>query len=442
MDSLGDLVLLVELARSWLIALIDRLRSLDFVIQLAVLSGSGTLAYLTARTLMRLLRSFLAATLPTDWAAGIVHVIGSIAMPGLWLLLLWIAVAVSQFFGVGTGLPSVGTALLSAWVVIRLFANVVRNQTWQRVVFFVAWGIAALDILGLRGDVETVLTGFAFQYGEIRFSAFNLVRAIFALVALLWLLALLRSFMERRIFHAKSLTPSLQILLVRGLKLILPIVAMLAVLPVLGVSFTALTVFGGALAVGVGLGMQKTMSNLISGVSLLAGGSISPGDVIAVTDVAGNYCYGRVTSIGARHVSLITRNGIEHLVPNEQLLTHGVENWSHSDNKIRLKIPFGVSYASDLHKVMELALEAADAVPRACKAPAPNCIVMEFGDSSVNLELRIWIDDPMNGLDNVKSDCLLGLWDSFRRHGIVIPFPQRDLHIVSMPPGAERPIVK
>lgn len=222
--------------------------------------------------------------------------------------------------------------------------------------------------------------------------------------------------------------------MVQLLKLIFPALAVLASLPVLGLDLTVFAVFGGALAVGVGLGLQGSVSNFIGGLALLAGGSIKPGDVIAVKTVAGAKTFGRVTAIGASNVSLRTRAGVDILLPNEFFITNGVENWSHSDKKIRLNIPFGIAYECNPRIAMRLALEAAAAVPRVVTSPAPVCHMTAFGASAVDLELRIWIEDPMNGTKNVVSDCMLEIWDRFQAHGIRIPFPRHDVHVVSRVP--------
>ena len=193
-----------------------------------------------------------------------------------------------------------------------------------------------------------------------------------------------------------------------------------------GNHLTALTVFGGALGIGIGLGLQKVASNLVSGLTLLMDKSIKPNDVIAVGDT-----YGWIASLGARYAAVRTRDGIEHLIPNEELITQRVENWSHSDKTVRLKVPVGISYKSDVRLAMRLCLEAAGTVERVLAAPEPRCLLRGFGDSSVDLEIRIWIDDPEEGRANVMSEVLLGVWDRFHEHGIEIPFPQRDLHLKS-----------
>jgi small-conductance mechanosensitive channel len=220
---------------------------------------------------------------------------------------------------------------------------------------------------------------------------------------------------------------------VQALKLVLPAIAVLIALPVLGINLTAITVLGGALAVGVGLGLQRIVANLVSGVLILGSGSIRPGDVIAVKDMSGAEAFGRVTSISANYLSLQTRGGKEHLIPNETFLTNGVENWTHSDTRVRLKIPFRIAYDGDPKQAIALALEAAAAIPRVIKDPRPTCLLTAFGDTAIEFELRIWIDDPMNGVANVKSDCLLQLWDRFQARGIRIVSRQLEVLLASRP---------
>ena len=162
---------------------------------------------------------------------------------------------------------------------------------------------------------------------------------------------------------------------------------------------------------------------------LLMDKSVKPGDVIAVDDT-----FGWINRLSARYVSLITRDGTEHLIPNEDLISQRVENWSYSDSLIRLKLPIGVAYESDVPLAMKLAVEAAETVERVLKSPAPVCRLMEFGSDSVNLELRIWIADPQKGVANVQSDVLLNVWNLYHEYGVEFPFSQRDLHLKSAVP--------
>jgi small-conductance mechanosensitive channel len=260
--------------------------------------------------------------------------------------------------------------------------------------------------------------------GDLRLSALTLIKGLLTFAILIWVAIVASRVMEQRIARVAGLTPSVRVLFAQILKIVLVTIAVVAALGAIGIDLTAFAVFTGALGVGIGLGLQKVVSNLFSGILLLLDRSVKPGDVIALGG-----SYGWINYMGARYVSLITRDGIEHLIPNEQLITERVENWSYSHDLLRLKVPFGISYASDVRKAIELALEAARETGRVLSEPAPICLLVAFGNSSVDFELRLWINDPRNGITNVKSDVLLAVWDKFHEHGIQIPFPQRDLHL-------------
>ena len=203
-------------------------------------------------------------------------------------------------------------------------------------------------------------------------------------------------------------------------------------LDVVGIDLTALAVFSGAFGLAIGFGMQKTIGNLIAGIILLMDRSIKPGDVIAVGD-----SFGWVNKIGVRAVSVLTREGKEHLIPNEDLMTREVENWSYSNRNVRISIPVGVSYNTDMDHAIELMKQACVDVPRVLKHPKPVVWMLEFGDNSVNFEIRCWINDPQSGVGNFKAAVLKRVWDLFKEHEIEIPFPQRDIYIKTMPAAQE-----
>jgi small-conductance mechanosensitive channel len=200
--------------------------------------------------------------------------------------------------------------------------------------------------------------------------------------------------------------------------------AIVAAVGSVGIDLTGFAVFTGALGVGIGFGLQKVVSNLVSGVILLLDRSVKPGDVIAIGDT-----YGWVNSMGARFVALVTRDGIEHLIPNEDLITQRVENWSFTNTAVRLHCHVGIAYDADVRKALALLIQSARETERVLQDPAPNALVLGFGDSAIDLELRFWIRDPQNGVANVRSAVYLCVWDKFREAGIAIPYPQRDVHI-------------
>jgi small-conductance mechanosensitive channel len=204
--------------------------------------------------------------------------------------------------------------------------------------------------------------------------------------------------------------------------------ALLIALDSVGIDFQYLLVFSGAVGLGLGLGLQKVVANLVSGYILLIDNSIRPGDVIEVEGV-----YGWIESLNARYISMITRDGTAYLVPNEQLMSNMVINWSFSEKGLRLKIPVGISYGSDVRRAMELMVEVAEKFPRILKDPEPAARLIRFGDNSVDLELRAWIKDPQRGVVNIKSEIQLAIWDAFHENHIDFPFPQRDLHLKTAP---------
>jgi small-conductance mechanosensitive channel len=207
-------------------------------------------------------------------------------------------------------------------------------------------------------------------------------------------------------------------------KFLLLVLAFLLALDAVGIDLTALTVFGGAFGVGLGFGLQRIASNFISGFIVLFDRSIRPGDVITIGDK-----FGWVQELRARYVVVRDRDGVDRLIPNEMLITNEVINWSFSDRNVRLKIPVSISYDNDPEQALALLSEAAMANPRVLAEPEPATRLMAFGDNGIELELRVWIQDPQAGLANVRSDINLAIWRAFKAAGIVIPYPQRDLHI-------------
>jgi small-conductance mechanosensitive channel len=344
------------------------------------------------------------------------------------IVILLFALAAFRHFGAPGRVLNIAVSLLSAWVLIRLLATVVREPSWARFIAATAWTVAALHILSLLEPTLALLDSLAVQLGGVRISLLLLIKAVLLLALLLWLASSASGLLEKRIRTLDGLTPSIQVFLTKALKVTLLVTAVIAALSMLGINLSAFAFFGGAIGVGVGFGLQKVVSNLVSGLILLLDRSIKPGDIIEVGQT-----YGRIQSLGARYVSVITRDNTEYIIPNEDLITNRVINWSYTDRLVRLKIGVGVSYDSDVHEVRRLMIEAAESVPRVLKDPRPACHLKNFGDSSIDMELRIWIEDPENGISNVSSAVRIAVWDTFKKHHVEIPFPQRDLHIKSQP---------
>ena len=434
-DELSDGRLLDKWSSEFQTWVSDYLASTDTVIELGLIAGAAAIAWPLSILLKNKVKALgqehaTYALLKRLWLK-----LDVIAFPIVWLIIQWLVVLAMEQIGQRHAALVVTSSLLTAWIVINIATVFVANPLLSRIIAIAAWVVAALNILGVLDDAIQFLDGAALTAGQINISALTIVQGLVALAVLLWVTALAGQVIEGRIKASPNLTPSIQVLSSKLIRIGLAIVAFIFALKIVGINLTAFAVFGGAIGVGLGFGLQKIFANLVSGFILLLDKSIKPGDVIAIADD-----YGRVDSLGGRYVSVITRDGIEHLIPNEELITTRVENWSHTQNLLRIRKTVGVHYKSDVKKAIELCLEAAANTPRILKDPAPVCHLQEFGDNSVNLEIRFWIDDPMNGRANVVSGLLLKIWDSFHEHNIEIPYPQRDLHLRSSDIGTlERP---
>ena len=349
-----------------------------------------------------------------------------LATPLISLVLLWPLILISANLQWPFHILKSGAGLITAWVVIRTVARLFKDPVWLRPIAWLVWIIAALNILNLLQPAMSILDSVAITIGTVRVSPLKIIQSTLALAVLLSIAIYASRIFESRISSSATLSPSLKVLLSKALQTVLVVMAVVIGVKGAGIDLGALAIFSGAIGLGVGFGLQKIIGNLISGVILLMDKSIKPGDVIAVEGT-----YGWVNTLGGRYVSVITRDGVEHLIPNELLITERVENWTHSSSRMRLKVPVGVHYETDVRQAIELCVAAAAAAPRVLQDPAPRCLVRGFGDNSVDLEIRFWIADSHNGVANVKSDVMLQVWDSFHEHGIEIPYPQRDLHLRS-----------
>ncbi len=322
--------------------------------------------------------------------------------------------------------------LAGAWVLIRLCVILIPNRFWARIVAVTIWFAVALSVVGLLAPVSAALDAVSMNFSGSRVSLLSLTKALFLGLVLVQAATVLSRFFDGRIQGSDHVSPSVQVLMTKTVTVGLYAAAALIALSGVGIDLTSLALFSGAIGVGIGFGLQKVFSNLVSGVILLLDRSIKPGDTIEISGV-----FGRVENISARYTSVLTRDGKEFLVPNENFVTNEVINWSHRDSNVRVKIPVGVSYGSDLRLVEKLLYQAVEGVDRVLQEPAPFVRLIGFGDSSVDFDIRIWLSDPMAGVANVTSDILFRVWDLFAEHNIEIPFPQRDLHVKSLPPGTK-----
>lgn len=344
------------------------------------------------------------------------------------VMLIWVVVLVMRevTWPSRSFLLTIVAELSTAWLFVVFVTRLIRSAFLRGIVRYGAWIFVTLAILNLRDEAAAILDSVGFDLGDARLSLLTLVQGILVVAALIAIARLLTSSATNRIHKNEEMSPSMQVLAIKFLQVAFYGVAIYLGLRLTGIDLTGLAVLSGAIGVGLGFGLQKVVSNLVSGVIILLDKSIKPGDVISLGET-----FGWINSLGARYVSVVTRDGKEYLIPNEDLITSQVVNWSHSNDFVRLDIHFGTAYGDDPHIVRKLAIEAAASVDRVLATRPPVCHIVGFGDSSVDYILRFWIMDPTGGLTNIRGNVFLALWDTFRVNDISIPFPQREVKMLS-----------
>ncbi|WP_420432632.1 mechanosensitive ion channel family protein [Hyphobacterium sp.] len=299
---------------------------------------------------------------------------------------------------------------------------------WKWGVFILLVGVLVAILTGRLANVEAVLDqdSFAFSVGDNRISAYDVMTAFIALATVFWIVGVIAAYIERRIRSLEKVRSSTRILIANVIRIVLYVLAFIVGLDIAGVDLTALTVFSGAVGIGLGFGLQKIASNFISGLILLAENAIEEGDLIELADGTAGFL--RKTS--ARYILMETFDGKEILVPNEDMITGRVINWTLSSNKGRIQVDVGVAYGSDLHKARDLMLEAARSHPMAIEDPKPMCVLRTFGESSIDFMLLFWVADVTAGRMEPQSEVMFAINDAFKANGITIPFPQRDVHMI------------
>jgi small-conductance mechanosensitive channel len=358
--------------------------------------------------------------------------LASLVLPLLWAAGLTLAAGLAVKFQWPYNVVRIALNLLAAWTAIWLASIAVSSPLWSQAIMVSAYTIAVLNILHLLTPTLEVLDSLSVTFGDLRVSVLTVFRGMLSLAILLWMAMLISGILERRIQKLPNFTPSVQVLIGKLFKATVITIAVVVSLAGVGIDLTAIAVFSGAVGVGIGFGLQKVVSNLISGIIVLMDRSIKPGDVIQIGDT-----YGWVSSLGARYVSIETRDGTEFLIPNEDVVTKQVTNWTHRNDLVRLKAKVPVSFKADVPKALELMTTAATKSPRVLREPRPTALMLGFGDHAIHLELRFWIKDAQNGVRNVTSEVLLETLQLFHQHGVEIPLPQRDVHVLGV--AADQP---
>jgi len=356
-----------------------------------------------------------------------------IIFPLVVVALLFAARAVLSRWGnahlLSVAIPVFGSLAGIRFVVYLLrmgFAPGGMLAAWERAVAAVIWAAAVLYLTGLLPEIQALLEGINLAIGKQKFSLMLALESVFWLLVTLLLALWAGSLFEKRLMGAESLHMSLRVVLARLGKAVLLVAAILIVLPVMGIDLTVLSVFGGAVGVGLGLGLQKIASNYVSGFIILLDRSIRLGDWIT----ADNH-YGEVKKITTRYTVVRSMSGVEAIIPNDTLITSTVLNNTYEDKRLRLTAKVSVAYGTDLDAVLPLLAEIAGRHPRVLEDPPPNALVLALGDNGIDLEAGFWIDDPEKGRQNVCSEIMVSILSEFGLRGIGIPFPQREVRMHS-----------
>jgi len=378
------------------------------------------LRHLTRRTIERII-------LPLGMLALVSALRGVIAVFGFNVYLLNIAIPV---------LASLAVIRVTIYLLRKALVDSPAIKAWEQAVSITVWIVVALHLLGWLPGVLSALDALAMTVGETRISVLSVLNLLLMVSLMIAMALWLSHLIERRMAKSRHISRTLQVGIAKFSKFFLLMLAFLLALDSVGFNLSSLAVFGGALGVGLGFGLQRIASNFISGFILIADRSIKPGDIITIGTK-----FGWVEEMRARYVVVRNRDGEENLIPNENLITSEVINWSYTDANVRLRLPVQISYGDDPEQAMAILAEAAKVSPRVLLDPAPAVRLMAFADSGIDLELRVWYNDPQNGVGTIRSEINLAIWRGFKEAGITIPYPQRDVHLraVAGIPAQDRP---
>ena len=324
--------------------------------------------------------------------------------------------------------------LLLAMAVIRLTVHALKRSfpqagwlaSFERAFAFGAWVVVALHLSGVLPTVIDGLEQVAFSIGKAKVNLWMLLQGALTVFVTVLVALWVAGVIESRLMRTEGLDGNLKLVFTRLSRGLLVVLAVAIGLPLVGIDLTALSVFGGALGVGLGFGMQKIAANYVSGFILLLDRSIRIGNLISVGNERGI-----VSQITTRYTVLKGMTGIESIVPNETLVGSIVQNETFTDPKVRVAVPIQVGYATDLEKAMAIMIEAAQAQPRVMEDPAPGAFLESFADSGINLQLGFWIRDPAEGTLGIRSAINMQIWRRFKEEGIEIPFPQREVRVLA-----------
>ncbi len=370
---------------------------------------------------------------------------GNVVVTPIIVMLVLVTIANSTLLAAHFDVSLLGAAarLILAYIVVRsavlVFAASLGSkswiQTWETRVALLIWLAIAAEYLGWLDPIIATLDSLGVAAGKSRITVWSVLKLLFTLTLFMLVATWISRWVERRVKRLTSVAVSTRIGIAKFANAFLIALSILIGLNAAGVDLTALTVLTGAVGLGLGFGLQSIAANFVSGFVLLMDRSIKPGDVISLSGQSGTSTesFGWVQELRGRYVVVRDRDGVEMLVPNQQLISNAVINWSYTDPRIRLKLPIRISYRDDPELALKVLLEACDGQARVLREPAPVSRLMHFSDSGIELELRFWISDPQEGVNNVRSEVNRAIWRLFKEHQITIPMAQREIVVRNAP---------
>ncbi len=346
-----------------------------------------------------------------------------------------LAAFIARYLMAGTNhnMLNVLISLLTAAVIIRLGVLMLRQvfapSGWRdslmRIVAVAVWIGFALHVAGFADNVVAFLDGLGFEAGHSRISLWLIVRGLLSVLATVLIALWLGRLIEARAMAATDLDINLRVMVAKLAQALLVLLAILLALPAVGIDLTVLSVFGGALGVGLGFGLQKIAGNYVSGFIILLDRSVSLGDSVTVDKHTGH-----LTKMTSRYVVVRSLGGVEAIIPNDTLITSTVINHSYTDKRVRKAVPIQISYECDPAQAQSVLETVAKAEPRVLGEPTPKALLKGFGESGIDMELGYWVDEPLTGSGKLHSDLMLAIWRAFKEHGIIIPYPQREVRLI------------
>jgi small-conductance mechanosensitive channel len=406
---------------------------------MACLLASGIAHYIKAW-----LRPLSARSDVSRWPRRLI-VAGMIVAPSFVTLIMLLGLlALFASFDLPTALIDIAKDLVTVFVLVRVAVHILSVslgpntwvRSWELRITFVVWAALSFQILGWFDFIERTLDRIDLIPGKAQFSLWSLLKGVVVIAGFLIATSLVARTVERRVMKLEGIAISTRIGISKFSTFALLTVGVLLGINASGVDLTALTVLTGAVGLGLGFGLQSIASNFVSGFVLLLDKSIKPGDVISFTGTTGTSSenFGWVQELRGRYIVVRDRDGVETLVPNQNLMTNSVINWSYSDQRVRIRLPVMISFNDDPEIALQVLIDAAANHPRILKDPGPVSRLMSFENYGMRVEVRFWIRDPMNGVNNVRSDVNREIWRLFKKHAITIPVQQHDVRVIQHEP--------